>query len=319
MKILVAGAHGFVGRALCPALVAAGHAVRAGARRPASIPSGHGTPVRFDLDDDGSLVPALADVDAAVWLVHGLHRASFSSWESTVAVRFAAAARAAGLRRLIYLGGVAPTTLTAAGRRPAAPSEHLRARQQTGEVLRHAASSVLELRAGIIVGAGGASFRLLRDLAVRAPVLVRTPWLAAEQQPVALQDVVAALVAVIDRPDSGVLDVPGPTVITTEALLRRTAALLGRRVRFVDVPVPPPLVIEAAARITRADDNVVRGILGGVAAVDVVAADEGVFAAVPGLPRTPLDVALRAALIDEERTLTPGTAALEETLGLLWR
>jgi uncharacterized protein YbjT (DUF2867 family) len=338
MKILVAGAQGFVGRALCPALVAAGHVVRAGARRPSATTPGrdrpdHGepgqgepgqgepgqiAPVHFDLDDESTLRPALQGVDAVVWLVHGLQHASFASWEETVAARFAAAARDTGLRRLVYLGGVLPTTLTAAGRVPAAPSEHLRARQRTGERLREAAASVLELRAGIIVGGGGASFRLLRDLAVRAPLLVRVPWLAAEQQPVALADVVAALVAVVDRDVAGVLDVPGPTIVTTEALLRRTAALLGRQVRFVDVRLPPALVVEAAARLTRADGNVVRGILGGVDAVDLVAPDDGVFALVPGLPRTPLDVALRSALVAEERSVGPATAAIEEALGLVW-
>ncbi|MBM4280449.1 MAG: NAD-dependent epimerase/dehydratase family protein [Deltaproteobacteria bacterium] len=318
MKILVAGAQGFVGRALCPALVAAGHVVRAGARRPSAATPGHGEPVRLDLNDDTTLRPALQGVDAVIWLVHGLQRASFASWEEAVAARFAAAARDTGLRRIVYLGGVLPTTLTAAGRVPAAPSEHLRARQRTGERLREAAPSVLELRAGIIVGGGGASFRLLRDLAVRAPVMVRVPWLAAEQQPVALTDVIAALVAVVGRDATGVLDVPGPTIVTTEALLRRTAALLGRQVRFVDVRVPAALVVEAAARLTRADDNVVRGILGGVDAVDLVAPGEGVFAAVPGLPRTPLDVALRDALVAEERSVGAATAAVEELLGLVW-
>lgn len=320
MNILVAGASGFVGRALCPALVAAGHRVRAGARNPSRVPAGHGEATAFELDEPGSLAPALDGVDVVVWLVHGLERPSFSSWEQRVSARFAAAARAAGVRRVVYLGGVTPTTLTPAGRVPAPASAHLLARQRTGDELRRAAPGVLELRAGIIVGGGGASFRLLRDLAVRAPLLVRTPWLAAEQQPVALADVVAALVAVVPRDDlTGVLDVPGPTLITTESLVRRTAALLGRRVRFLDVALPPKLVLEAAAHLTRADSNVVRGILGGVDAVDLVAVDDGVYRVLPGLPRTPLDIALRVALADEERSVVPWVAAAEDTLRLLWR
>jgi uncharacterized protein YbjT (DUF2867 family) len=318
MNVLVAGANGFVGRALCPALVAAGHSVRAGVRRVHAATAGV-QPVRFDLDDTATLAPALDGVDVVVWLVHGLQREDFGAWEARIAGRFADVARTAGLKRLVYLGGVAPTMLTSAGRLPAPPSRHLAARVQTGALLQAAAAQVLELRAGIVIGVGGASFRLLRDLAARAPVLVRTPWLASEQQPVALADVVAALVAFVDRDDIGVLDVPGPTVITTEALVRRTAALLGRRVRFVDVGLPQALIVEAAARLTRADDNVIKGILGGVDAVDHVAMDEGVFARLPGLPRTPLDAALRAALIDEERTLSPSTAAVEDALARLWR
>ena len=320
MNVFVAGANGFVGRALCPALAAAGHCVRAGVRRPGSVDvSSNVVRVRFDLDDEATIGPALAGVDVVVWLVHGLVRDDFAAWEARVAGRFADVARKAGLRRLVYLGGVAPTTLSAAGRAPALPSQHLAARERTGELLRQAAEQVLELRAGIVIGAGGASFRLLRDLAARAPLLVRTPWLSSEQQPVALADVVEALVTVVMRDDVGVLDVPGPTVITTEALVRRTAALLGRRVRFVDVALPRALIVEAAARLTRADAAVVRGILGGVDAVDHVAVDDGVFARVPGLRRTPLDVALRDALIGEERTLQPGTAAVEDALARLWR
>jgi uncharacterized protein YbjT (DUF2867 family) len=319
MKVLVAGANGFVGRALCPALVAAGHSVRAGVRRPGAHVDPGGTPTRFDLDDAATLAPALDGVDVVVWLVHGLARTDFAAWEARVAARFANVARGIGLRRLVYLGGVVPTTLSPAGRLPASPSQHLAARQHTGEALRHAATQVLELRAGIVIGAGGASFRLLRDLAARAPVLVRSPWLSSEQQPVALADVVAALVAVVDRAETGVLDVPGPTVITTEALVRRTAALLGRRVRFVDVDPPASLLVQAAARLTRADANVVRGILGGVDVVDHVALDDGVFALLPSLRRTPLDEALRAALIAEERTVSPLTAAVEDALARLWR
>jgi uncharacterized protein YbjT (DUF2867 family) len=321
VKILVAGAHGFVGRALCPALVAAGHDVRAGGRRRAALPAGAGTPVRFDLDEPATLAPALVDVDAVIWLVHGLALRDFAAWEQEVAARFVDVARASGLRRLVYLGGVTPTTLTPSGREPVAPSPHLTARLRTGALLRQAAPHALELRAGVVIGAGGASFRLLRDIAARAPVLARLPWLSSEQQPVALADVVAALVAVVDRDVDGVLDVPGPTVITTEALLRQTAALLGRRVRFVDVAVPPAWVIEAATRLTRADAGVVRGILDGAGAVDYLAPDDGVYAAVAGLPRTPLRTALRQALIDEERAVaaTPTLAAVEDALARLWR
>ena len=186
MNVLVAGANGFVGRALCPALVAAGHTVRAGVRRVDSIVAAGCTPIRFDLDDDATLAPALEGVDVVVWLVHGLARDDFAAWEARVAERFAVVARRIGLHRLVYLGGAPPTTLSSAGRRAAPPSQHLAARERTGALLRQAATQVLELRAGIVLGAGGASFRLLRDLAARAPLLVRTPWLASEQQPVAL-------------------------------------------------------------------------------------------------------------------------------------
>ena len=254
MRIFVAGASGFVGTALVPALRVAfppegGHEVRAGMRKP----QGDGA-VFFDLDadDDGaSCDAALADVDCVVFLVHGLDRKGFADWETATARRFAAACRRAGVRRLVYLGGVVPTHRTFLGRAPSSPSNHLRSRQETGAILATGVAHSLELRAGVIVGKGGASFRMMRDVAARAPVIVRAPWLASEQQPIGLDDVVTALVRAVAIDVDGVLDLPGPTTLTSEAFLRMVAAQLHNRVVLLDHKVSAETILQGVVRITR--------------------------------------------------------------------
>ncbi|MDP2343716.1 MAG: NAD(P)H-binding protein [Deltaproteobacteria bacterium] len=306
MRVFVAGASGFVGRALIGPLLAAGHDVRAGMRRPEGARA-----VRFDLDDEASLAPALAGCDAALYLVHGLDRDGFSSWEEETARRFADACRAAHVRRLVYLGGVVPTHRTWSGRVPSIASKHLAARLSTGRELKRAAEHVLELRAGVVVGAGGASFRMIRDVAARAPVLVPAPWLASEQQPIGLDDVVAAIVRSLQIDVDGAFDLPGPTTLTSEAFLRMTAGLLGNRVLFFDRPLDATIILQGIVRITRADPRVVLAILEGANGADYVAVDAGLYARCPDLPRTPLRAAVRAALLDEERTLSTRDVVIE--------
>lgn len=300
--MFVAGASGFVGTALVPRLRAAGYEVRAGMRQPRAMTGVES--VRFDLDEEGSIDAAVAGCDAVVYLVHGLDRPGFASWEQATAERFARACRRAAVDRLVYLGGVVPTRRTFLGRTATVPSAHLQSRLATGAALRDAAPGSLELRAGVVVGAGGASFRMLRDVAARSPVIVRAPWLAAEQQPIALDDVCAAIVhAVGDDSLTGALDVPGPTTLTSEALLRLVAALLGNRVVFVDAAVDPSLIARGIVRLTRADAAVIHAILDGADGADYVAKDDGIYAVCPGLPRTPLKVAVRQALVGEEQSL----------------
>ena len=306
MRVFVAGASGFVGQAVLGPLLSAGHEVRAGMRHP----SGPGA-VRFDLDDDATLAPALAGVDAALYLVHGLDRDGFSAWEEQAARAFAEACRAAGVRRVVYVGGVVPTHRTWSGRVPSIASRHLAARLATGRELRRAAPHVLELRAGVIVGAGGASFRMIRDVAARAPVIVRAPWLASEQQPIALSDVAAAVVRSLDLDVDGALDLPGPTTLTSEAFLRLVAAQLGNHVHFIDRSLDASIIVAGIVRLTRADPRVVLAILEGADGADYVAANDGLYAVCPELPRTPLRDAVRAALIDEERTLRTRDVVVE--------
>jgi uncharacterized protein YbjT (DUF2867 family) len=278
--VLVAGARGFVGRALCPALEAAGHDVTRG-QRPA-----------FDVDDEASVRRALAGQDAAVWLIHGLKNGDgYAAWEESVAERFARTAKDAGVARVVYLGGLEP--------KGGARTRHLDARLATGRALASAGVDVVELRAGIIIGAGSESWTLARDTAARMPGLLDPPWARARQQPIALDDVVAALVAALALP-AGTYEVPGPEVLTASEIVARTARLLGRRPRFMPVPFFPRKIASwLAPVVTRAHKDVSRELFFGMG-LDVTVDGDGIFAHMPGHRRMTFDEAARKALAQDD-------------------
>ena len=233
----MAGAGGFVGRALVPELSRAGYAVRRLARNPAALePAGDEggvEDVAFDLDEPAPPVAALSGVDTAFYLVHAMGAgAGFAERDRTYAERFAAAARAAGVRHVVYLGGLHPRTMPL--------SEHLRSRQEVGDILRTGCGA-LHVRAGIIIGRGSASFEIMRDLVRRLPVMVTPRWLRNSCQVIELGDAVAALVAAVDLPGGREVDLAGPEVLTYREMLLRLADLTGRRrPLIVDVPVLTP-------------------------------------------------------------------------------
>src|SRR4051812_42956781 len=229
---LVTGASGFIGRALIPALRARGFDVVATSRQARTAAPADGVVWRScDLLDPASLPAAFAGARVAFYLVHsmgGAH-ANFRELERQTAQAFAAAAPAAGVERIVYLGGPAP---------PGVPSEHLRSRLEVGEILRAGPVRVVELRASMVIGHGSASWQIVRDLAVRLPVMVLPKWLASRTRPVALQDVVEALVSAADLPlaQSEWFDLPGPEVMSGQQILERIAELRGRRFLALKVP-----------------------------------------------------------------------------------
>lgn len=311
--VLLTGAAGFVGRHLYPALVAAGHEVRTGTRRPQVM--ARAQPdwpwIELDLERPETLAQGLAGVDAAVYLVHSMAEAGdYEARERAAATCFAAAAGAAGLRRIVYLGGATP-----AGR----ASKHLRSRKITGEILRSGPVPTIELRAGMIVGAGSESWRIVRDLAVRLPVMILPKWLASRSQPIAIEDVVAAIVHAVGLPAetvgaSAVLDLPGPEILSGEEILRRVAAILGVQPLTVHVPVLSPRLSSYWLRlVTRADFRIARQLVEGLRS-DLLASDEGFWRLMPEYGRTPFDVAARRALEHEEASLSPATRTVEAAL-----
>jgi uncharacterized protein YbjT (DUF2867 family) len=267
MRMLVTGASGFVGRALVPALVAAGHDVRAGTRRPAAY-TGDGEAVGLDVLDGSGLADALDGCDAAYYLVHSMEAAGFAEADRGAAVRFAEAATAAGCR-VVYLGGLGQGSV----------SEHLRSRHEVGRILRDGADTV-ELRAAIVLGRGGASFEIMRQLVERLPAMVCPKWVTTRCQPIALPDMVRYLVAAPGL-EAGSYDVGGPEILTYEDMMRRYATLTGRRRLIVKVPVLSPrlsslwlgLVTDQPAAIGR---PLVEGL-----SVEVVAGDDRIRSLVP--------------------------------------
>lgn len=295
-RALLTGATGFVGSHLYPALVAAGWRVRCASRRPerAQAASPDREWVRFDVTDRASMRAALEGCEVAYYLVHGMAEgAGYPEREARGAVDFREAAQDAGLRRIVYLGGVAP-----AGE----PSRHLASRLETGRLLRAGKVPAVELRAAMIIGAGSGSWQIVRDLAARLPAMVLPRWLQHTSCPVHIDDVVRALVHAADMPlESSVwLDVPGPERIAHRDLLRRVAAVMDKRPRLVSVPVlTPRLSSYWIALVTRADLGLAQELVEGLRS-DLVPSGPSIWDTMDGGPM-PLDQAIRRALAQESR------------------
>ncbi len=230
--VLVTGGTGFVGRALLPALVAAGHAVRATTRDVSRAQPAVGVSwVCCDMTDGDDVARALEGTDAAYFLVHSMGggRRDYADIEHAVALQFRDAAGRAGVSRILYLGGVSPE-----GR----PSKHLQSRLRVGEILRAGPVPALELRASMIVGNGSASWQIVRDLTMRLPAMLLPAWTESRTCPVAIEDVTVALVRGLDVAlgESVWYDLPGPAVLSAREMLLRVAALRGRRVPGIRVP-----------------------------------------------------------------------------------
>jgi uncharacterized protein YbjT (DUF2867 family) len=230
---LVTGATGYVGGRLAPELIAAGFRVRCMARdagRLAGFPwIGQVEVVEADVLDEASLRRALAGVDVAYYLIHALSLGpGFEVTDRAAAETFAGCARAARIRRIIYLGGLRPPD-----ERELSP--HLRSRAEVGNILLRSGVPTAVLRAGVIIGSGSASFEMLRYLTERLPAMVTPKWVRSRTQPVAIRDVLDTLAgcALLPQDVNRAFDIGGPDVLTYAEMMRRYAAVAGLRPRLL--------------------------------------------------------------------------------------
>jgi uncharacterized protein YbjT (DUF2867 family) len=240
-RVVIAGASGFVGRALIPRLaerfdvVALSRAVSSTAADPSRVRW-----QRCDLFSLRETSDALAGADYAVYLVHSmmpsarLTQGSFADIDLVLADNFARAAERAGVRQIVYLGGLAPADRSL--------SQHLESRLEVERTLSSRGVSVTAVRAGLVVGAGGSSFQILVRLVRRLPLMLCPRWTRTLTQPIALSDVVELLAHAVGDPTvaGAVLEVGGPDVLSYRAMMERTAALLGRRAHAFPVPFFTP-------------------------------------------------------------------------------
>jgi uncharacterized protein YbjT (DUF2867 family) len=259
---LVFGASGYIGSNLVPALVAAGHKVRASARH-LEVLEARGWEavelVQADALDPGSLAPALRGVDTAYYLVHSMASGrDFDKLDLSAAANFAAAAAHAGVRRIVYLGGLIPENPS---------SRHLISRQQTGETLRQGPVPVTEIRAGMIIGPGSAAWEVMRDLVNHLPVMVTPRWVKSRSTPIALPNLLGYLVAVAKLPgtEGQIYEVAGPETLSYAQMMRQYGELAHKHPAIIPVPVLTPRLSSYWLRfVTSVPTNVARALVEGL-------------------------------------------------------
>jgi uncharacterized protein YbjT (DUF2867 family) len=302
MQVLLTGASGFIGRRLGAALVTERHEVRAMTRRVDDY-RGAGRPVYGDVRDPDSLRAALEGCAAAYYLVHSLDDRRFAERDADAARAFAKAAGAAGLERIVYLGGL--------GADGGQLSEHLGSRRQVESLLGEGGVPVTTLRAGIIIGHGGISWEMTRKLVERLPVMVVPQWVHTRCQPIAVDDVVHYLVRVLEAPGARgrVFEIGGPDVYSYLDMMRRLAVIEGRFLPMLPalVPMVGPVTWLSArwvALFAGVDARTSRSLIDSMN-TEVVVCGHGIEEVVPHEPMG-FDDAVLAALEERARETRAG-------------
>jgi uncharacterized protein YbjT (DUF2867 family) len=288
MKVLVTGATGFVGSRLVPELVDRGHDVRAMTRHPDTY-DGPGEAVGGDVSDPGTLAEPLAGVDVAIYLVHSLDDDDFEKKDAEAARAFGLAAAACGVRQIVFLGGL--------GKDSDDLSAHLRSRREVERLLAESGVPVTVLRAAIVVGAGGISWEMTRQLVKNLPAMVVPKWAATRTQPIAVDDVVRYLAGVVgvEKAFGQTYEIGGPEQLSYVDMLQQAAEVIqGRKVPIVTVPVlTPSLSSHWISLVTDVDTITGRNLIDSMG-TEVIVTDYSIRDVVPGEPLTYAEAVRRA-------------------------
>jgi uncharacterized protein YbjT (DUF2867 family) len=287
MRVAVIGATGTIGRPLVEALSPT-HDVVGVARRPPERDDDVNW-IAADATDADAIRSALEGIEVVYHLVHSLGSDDFEERDRAAATAVAEGAAAVGAKQIVYLGGL--------GEEAPELSSHLRSRAETAEILAGGTVPVTTLRAAIIIGSGSAAFETILALVERLPVMVCPRWVSVETQPVALADVLAALVAVCGEPAAygETFDLGGPEVMTYRTMMERTARLRGKHPVLIEVPFLTPRLSSLWLHlVTPANVSVARPLVEGLR-IPTVAHDDRVWELVKS-PQTTFDESVEAAL-----------------------
>ncbi|MBB3093286.1 uncharacterized protein YbjT (DUF2867 family) [Actinoplanes campanulatus] len=296
MLCLVTGATGYIGGRLAPRLLDAGYDVRClarGAGRLRDVPwAGRVRVAEADLSDPDTLPAAFEGVDVAYFLVHSLGRRDFERLDREAAANFAAAARAAGVRRIVYLGGPEPPAHER-------PSAHLRSRAEVARILLDSGVPTAVLRAPVIIGSGSASFEMLRHLTERLPAMVTPRWVSNRIQPIAVRDVLRYLIGAAALPPevSRAFDIGGADVLTYAEMMQRYARVAGlpRRIILPTRVLSPWLSAHWVGLITPVPNAIARPLVASLVH-EAVAHENDLATLLPGPEPMGFDEAVRRAL-----------------------
>ena len=290
------GAGGFIGRRLVRDLLQRGYQVRCMDRRLARHPAG-AEQVLADLLQPATLTAALAGVDTAYYLVHsmGQGKGDFADQDRHAARNFVVAAEAAGVKRVIYLGGLGETGDNL--------SHHLASRLEVARILQAGTFSTTFLRAAVIIGYGGVSYEMVHSLVRRLPVMITPRWVSTRNQPIAVADVIAYLAGCLEEPATAgqTFDIGGPDVLTYKEMMERFARIEGRRIWILPVPVlTPKLSSYWVGLVTPVKSSIAIALIEGLKN-EVVCRDNRIRELLP-IPLTPFDDAIRTALAEQQQS-----------------
>jgi uncharacterized protein YbjT (DUF2867 family) len=314
--VLVTGATGYVGGRLVPCLLQKGYTVRCfvrDAERLRAQPWGDEVEVAVgDALEADTVLPAMEGVDAAYYLIHslGVGEGTFAERDRLAATNVREAAEAAGVKRLIYLGGMTPK-----GDRQ---SKHLQSRIETGKVLRDGSVPVTEFRAAQIVGSGSLSFELVRYLTERVPLMICPRWVHTPTQPIAIRNVLQYLMAALEQPESAgeIIEIGGSDVLTYKEMFEIYAAVRGLTRWIVNVPfLTPRLSSHWVGLVTPISNTIARPLIEGLDNEVVVEDPSLARRLFPNVEPMAFEAALRLALrrIESDVMPTVWNSALSST------